>query len=157
MANPFVRQTPMSERHFLPMVPQPPKIDANWKCQQSGDCCSIPKTVVMTVEEKIKLQFAAPKEIRLEFTPVEGQPNFVEMTAGPCPLFVFGGCLVYSVRPYNCRRFACMRPDVKSEPFDPERNVIDRVRYSRVARRMAQGIQRKAQRWARNHGWAEGQ
>lgn len=97
----------------------------------------------------------APKEITMNFRPTE-DPKFVAMQAGPCPLFVFNGCLVYEHRPYNCRRFACMRPDVKAEPFEVDgSNLLDRVKTSRVARRLATQIQRKARRWADKHGWAE--
>jgi Fe-S-cluster containining protein len=105
----------------------------------------------MTKEEAAVLTHAAPSSIRLQFRPIEDK---VGLKAGPCPLFAFNTCLVYKVRPYNCRRFACMRPDVKAEPFELDGgNLLARVKTSRVARRLAVQIQRKAQRWARTHGW----
>lgn len=106
----------------------------------------------MTKEEAAVLVHETPTEIRLEFR--DAGDGFVALKAQPCPLYVFGGCLVYEHRPYNCRRFACLRPDVKAEPFELNGgNLMARVRTSRVARRMAQRIQRKAQGWAQAHGW----
>lgn len=94
----------------------------------------------------------APKEIEMHFRPVD--EKFVALKAKPCPLFVFQTCLVYEHRPFNCRRFGCMRPDVKAEPFEASgANMMDRVKTSRVARRLAETMQRKAQRWAVKHGW----
>lgn len=136
----------------LPMLPAPRPVDPNWKCQRSGDCCTLPKEVVMTKEEAAILVHAAPQEIQMQFRPVGD--GFVALKAAPCPLFAFNGCLVYEVRPYNCRRFACMRPDVKAEAFSDE-CVTDRVKTSRVALRMAVHIQNKAMRWALKHGWGE--
>lgn len=136
------------------MLPAPRPVDPSWKCQRSGDCCTKPAEVVMTKQEAARIVHRAPPEIRLEFRPVDKQ--FVALKAGPCPLFVFNGCLVYADRPYNCRRFGCMRPDVKAEPFEVSgANMMDRVKTSRVARRMAEQIQRKAQGWATKYGWME--
>lgn len=136
----------------LPMLNQRP-VDPNWTCQRSGDCCTKPAEVVMTKEEAAVIVHAAPREIQLQFRSVD--EKYVALKAAPCPLFVFKGCLVYSSRPYNCRRFGCMRPDVKAEPFDLNgRNLMDRVKTSRIARRMAEQMQRKAQRWAVRHGWS---
>lgn len=106
----------------------------------------------MTKEEASILVLHAPKEITMHFRPVDD--IFVALKAGPCPLYAFKSCLVYAYRPYNCRRFACMRPDPKSEPFEVSgANLMDRVKTSRVARRLASEIQRKAKRWADKHGW----
>lgn len=107
----------------------------------------------MTKEEAAEIVHAAPPTIRLQFRPEAD--GFVAMKAGPCPLFAFSQCLVYDVRPYNCRRFGCMRPDVIAEPFEVAgTNMLDRVKTSRIARRMAERMQRKAQLWARRHGWS---
>lgn len=137
---------------MLPMLPAARPVDPEWKCQQSGECCTIPKEVVMTKEEAAVLVHAAPTEIQMQFRKVD--EKFVALKAAPCPLYVFKSCMVYSVRPYNCRRFGCMRPDTKAEPFEASGgNLLDRVKTSRVARRMAQRMQRKAQGWAQKHGW----
>jgi Fe-S-cluster containining protein len=106
----------------------------------------------MTKEEASILVLHAPKEITMSFRPVDDL--FVALKAGPCPLYAFKSCLVYAYRPYACRRFACMRPNVRTEPFEVSgANLMDRVKTSRVARRMAERIQRKAQVWADKHGW----
>lgn len=138
----------------IPMLPviQLRPVDPKWTCCRSGDCCTKIAEVVMTVEEQRRLVLVAPREITMAFRPFgEG---FVAMQAGPCPLYVFGGCLVYEHRPYNCRRYVCLRPDVKTEPFETNgANLTDRVATSRVARRLAVKVQRKAQKWARKMGW----
>lgn len=108
----------------------------------------------MTKEEAAAIVHAAPKEIAMHFR--DAGDGFVALKAQPCPLYAFKGCLVYSVRPYNCRRFGCMRPDVKAEPFEADgANMMDRVKTSRVARRLAEQLQHKAQRWARKMGWVD--
>lgn len=140
-------------------APALPEVSAEWTCQQSGDCCTKPKEVVMTVEEMRELGralLAKQYNPKLEFRDVGD--NFVAMKAGPCPLFAFNTCIVYESRPYNCRRFACMRPDPAAEPwrFTPNgdcANLWDRLRTSRVARRLGTLIQRRAQTWAVRHGW----
>lgn len=106
----------------------------------------------MTKEEASVLVLHAPKEIQMQFRPVD--ERFVALKAKPCPLYAFKTCLAYEHRPYSCRRFACMRPNVKTEPFEVSgANLMDRVKTSRVAKRLAERIQRKAQRWAIKHGW----
>lgn len=136
----------------LPMLPPALPVDPHWRCQKSGECCTLPQEVVMTKQEAAVLVHHAPPEIKLQFRPVDDR--FVAMKAQPCPLFVFNSCQAYAHRPYNCRRFACMRPDVKAEPFEASgANMMDRVKTSRTARRLAEHIQHKAQRWARKYGW----
>lgn len=144
--------------HLLPVITPRPPVSADWKCQRSGDCCSLPAEVMMTKEEAAILVHHAPKEIKLHFRP-EGD-RFVALKAQPCPLFLWGGCAVYEYRPYNCRRFACMRPDPKTESWAFTEsgdcaNLWDRLATSRIARRLGQLIQRKAQKWARAHGWVD--
>jgi len=105
----------------------------------------------MTKAEAAVLVHHAPAEIKMEFRPIDDR--FVSLKAGPCPLYAFNTCLVYEHRPYNCRRFACMRPDL-NEPFELDGgNLMARVLTSRPARRLAEKIQRKAMRWAMKHGW----
>lgn len=129
-------------------------VDPEWHCQRSGDCCTKITEVVMTKQEASSITFHAPPQIVLHFRPVDDK--FVALKAEPCPLYAFKTCLVYAHRPFNCRRFACMRPDVKAEPFEMSgANMMDRVHTSKVARKMAQTIQRRAQRWARKMGWMD--
>lgn len=119
----------------------------------------------MTVEEARVVAVAASVKlphVRLQFA--RGENGFIYMKARPCPLHVVGvdgesSCGIYSSRPYNCRRFACMRPDPKTEPWEEDengcRNVLERLATSRVARRAAQLIQRRAQKWALKNGWGQ--
>lgn len=149
-----------------PMLPlmQVRPVDPQWKCQRFGECCTIPREVVMTKQEAAVLVHHAPKEIVMHFRPID--ETFVALKAGPCPLYAFQTCLVYDYRPYNCRRFACMRPDPTSEPWEAggplgNRNLGDRVLpqspgYSRAARRLYERIQRKAMGWAHKYGWKTG-
>jgi Fe-S-cluster containining protein len=145
---------PLTPVPLLPQAKNPHRpVDPQWTCQRSGECCTIPKELVMTKEEAQKLVFHAPPTITLAFRPID-DARFVAMQTGPCPLYVFQTCLVYEHRPYNCRRFACMRPDPTTERFEADgSNLMDRTLVSRAARRLAQKIQRKAQRWASQHGW----
>lgn len=155
--------TPPLPIGFYREKPKARPVDPHWKCHRSGDCCSIPVEVIMTREERTAILPKIPQGIRTEWRDVEGS-QLVALKAHPCPFFIFGECLVYDVRPYNCRRFACMRPDPKTELFENDlspstitgcRNADDRFYTSRVARRMLVQIQRKAMNWARAHGWEE--
>lgn len=146
-------------RRLLPVIHPSRPVDVNWTCQKSGDCCTLPKEVVMTKEEAANLVHHAPPTIKLVFRPTEDS-RFVALKANPCPLFVFKTCLVYEHRPYNCRRFACMRPDPKSEPWAWTEsgdcaNLWDRLKTSSVARHFMKLYQRKAQKWARKWGWVD--
>lgn len=129
----------------------------------------------MTTQEKVLLMDYAEKKFPIKVLntvdwvagPQEGMEALV---ARPCPFFdrVAKTCQVYEVRPYNCRRFACMRPDPPSEPLrlmppNPVflfgnigcENLRQRLVWSRDARRLYEKIQRKAQQWGRKHGWSD--
>lgn len=152
------------------------KVDADWHCQRSGDCCTLPDYVVMTVEEQAVINDFAEHNLpisrlnRINFDP--WRPGFVALIAHPCPLHEFidgrSTCLVHPVRPYNCRRFACLRPDPHTEPLQLTplspvlryglvgcANTRKRLIQSRAARRLFDTIQRRAKRWAITHGWKE--
>lgn len=139
--------------HVIPLRPVAARVvDPEWRCQHSGDCCTKPPEVVMTKEEAAAIVHVAPSTSVMHFRDVGD--GFVALKAQPCPLFAFSRCLVYDVRPYNCRRFGCMRPDPTAEAFEPDGgNMMARVKVSRVALRMATRMQRKAQVWARKMGW----
>lgn len=92
------------------------------------------------------MESAAPSGLTLSFLPHE-DARFVRLQAGPCPLYQNGQCSIYESRPYQCRRFACMRDDL-SEPYDWRDRDL-----TRDQRRQLVVIQRHAQRWARSHGW----
>ena len=93
--------------------------------------------------------------------------RFVYLDGKPCPLLRMDGtvatCTVHDIRPYNCRRFGCFRPDPATAPYQAEpldlhnlrlgcANLSDRLPNRAVRRAYAQ-LQRKAQRWAVTHGW----
>ena len=130
---------------FLRIPPAP--VNPEWSCQHSGECCTKPAEVVMRKEEWATLQPHVPVGVEVRLRDVGD--GFVAMKAAPCPLYLFGRCSVYEVRPYNCRRFACMRSNL-SESYLPDARI-----ETRPGRRLAQKIQRKAQRWALQHGWGK--
>lgn len=153
-------------------VRRPRPVDPDWACQRSGDCCRAAR-VVMTEPERELLQGWADQHWTLAQLQTlhfdQAEPGFVSLRAGPCPfLSATNICTVHAIRPYNCRRFACLRPDPSTEPLEgvpPSpiltyraigcANLRDRLVHSRVARRLYTRIQKKAQRWALAHGWRE--
>lgn len=137
-------------------------VDPQWTCQQSGECCSIPDEVLMTTHELQVIQQTMLEDDMLHGIEVvfrEAGESMVAMRAHPCPFYIFKSCAVYNVRPFNCRRFGCMRPDPKTEPYETDtvtgcKNLTDRLAQSRVARRLYEVYQRHAQRWGWAHGWS---
>lgn len=137
-----------------------------WSCNRSGDCCRHPAAILFSREEAALAQAARP-DLPLTFY-THPDNRFVYLKGQPCPLLQDGPqatCTIWPVRPYNCRRFGCFRPDVatepyESEPLDPEHlrlgcaNLSDRLADRGVRRAYAQ-MQRKAQRWALKHGWSQ--
>ncbi len=115
-----------------------------WQCQRSGECCTLPGEVVLTHAERDEIERVVPSGVALRFEP-HADARFVRLLAGPCPLYQNKSCLVYDVRPFNCRRFACQREDY-AQPYD-------QGPQTRQDRRQLVVIQRHAQRWARSHGW----
>ena len=149
-----------------------PVVD-DWKCKRSGDCCRLPPEVIMTAQERDLLQEWADSNLTMgELSKVRfsERDGFVVMKAGPCPFLKFSSgvaeCSVHTIRPYNCRRFGCQRPDPAREPYrgaplNPGvefggigcANLRVRLIQSRVARRVYGRMQRKAQAWAYKMGW----
>jgi Fe-S-cluster containining protein len=121
-------------------------VDRVWACDRRGDCCTQPAAVLMTVAERDVLRAASDRP--MTFSDPDGL-GFVLLTAQPCPLYD-QGCTVYAVRPFNCRRYACGRSG--DEAWSPE-PIPARFYTDRAFRRPMQVDQRKAQRWARAHGW----
>jgi Fe-S-cluster containining protein len=136
-----------------------------WTCARSGDCCHETPNVLMTPEERDLLVARRP-DLAVRFGTLG---VFVVLPARPCPLLATDGqgrstCTVHDIRPYNCRRFGCYRPDPTTEIFEPEpldldkgrlgcANLSDRIARSRDVRRAYALQQRKAQRWAMRMGW----
>lgn len=152
-------EVPAIFHRIAPTAVTRPPVTMQWKCQQSGDCCTKPGEVVMTVDEAKGIgRYLALHDLQISLQIRAIGEGFISLKAGPCPLYDKNTCLVYDVRPYNCRRFACMRPDPATEPwaFTPTgdcANLWDRIRTSRVARRLGTLIQRRAQKWAAANGW----
>lgn len=117
-----------------------------WACCHRGDCCKTGK-LVMTHEEAALLKDRP--SVRPKMWTSAG--NVTALLGSPCP-FWDGSCTVYDVRPYNCRRYMCGREG--EEPFDPA-PVPQKVLQIRGLRRQYAMNQKKAQKWARNHGWRD--
>lgn len=162
----------MSSSEPSPSNPIPKRLTVlPWICSQTGDCCRSVSHVVMTIEEAQLLQTVVDpvkwKTLYWEGVAKQTNGHFIKLQAAPCPLLSDDGkCTVHSVRPYNCRRFTCLRPDVTVEPFEPEpldlangrlgcKNLSDRVATDRGAKRFVAHLQQKAQRWAVKHGWRQ--
>ena len=164
-------------RRLIPVVQsfKRPVVE-DWACRRSGDCCRTVDYVVMTEQEKEAVVAYAEKElpirrlVQMNWSPGPSS-GFVALTAGPCPMLEYVGglptCSVHPVRPYNCRRFGCMRPVPKLEPLQMAPlspvlkygnigcvNLRERLLQSRIARRLYAKMQRHAQRWALKHGWS---
>jgi Fe-S-cluster containining protein len=127
----------------------------DWTCCQSADCCRTPSTIRMTHQEADAILFSVPDPERLKWRVHE--EGWMHLVAAPCPLLVDNQCSVYAVRPFVCRRFQCHRE--AGEAFDPSgplgcRNLSDRLEQSRVTRRAYALNQRKASKWALQHGWS---
>ena len=131
----------------------------------------------MTTQEREAVQLFADANLTFKQLDriswgVGPRPGFWALRAGPCPFLEYPAglptCIVHEARPYNCRRFGCLRPDVKAEPLQMAPlapvlkygnigcvNLRERLLQSRVARRIYGLLQRKGQRWALKHGWSE--
>lgn len=122
----------------------------------------------MTPQEAIKVRDARPDLALQWYHHHDGR--FVYLKGHPCPLLQMDGtrasCTVHAVRPYNCRRFGCFRPDPHTEPYEPEpldlargrlgcANLSDRLAESRSVRRAYARMQRRATHWAVTHGWPQ--
>jgi Fe-S-cluster containining protein len=114
--------------------------------------------LVMTHAEADLVRAATTRELLWTAVP-DGKVGLLNPDGSTCcPLLGTDGlCTVYAARPYNCRRFACLRgPGETLEPGGPlgcrnaERRLTDRS-----SRRQLIQIQRKAQVWGRKHGWSD--
>lgn len=127
----------------------------SWKCQSSGDCCRVPKAVVMTFAERRELEAVAHKASRPLRWLYNARPSMTQLQTAPCPFVTpENQCAVYDVRPFSCRRYACMREDVKAEPFRDESTADIAARKPEALPQLLQ-IQRDGQKWAIAHSWRE--
>lgn len=131
-----------------------------WTCHRSGDCCRTVSVVTMTKAERDILEGRRAFARRaLDYRPHEDE-RFVNLVADPCPfLGEQNQCLVYDVRPYNCRRFMCGRVDVEKESYEMVEgsmgclNFMDRITTSRRFLEHFKAHERQHKDWARDHGW----
>lgn len=134
------------------------EIEVPWTCKRDGECCTSAPYVLMTHSERQEIERVSPAAMTWQ---PDTHPALVRLMASPCPLYD-GGCTVYAVRPYNCRRFSCSRPDPKTEPFESGGpmgcyNLSERVDESLRFMNWYRGYQRRAQReWGDSHGWHKG-
>jgi hypothetical protein len=127
--------------------------------------------VIVTSAERDQLLARHPD---LAFSATAWSPDLVALRpitgTRQCPLLAFDAsglatCTVHDIRPMNCRRFWCGRPDPAQEPFETDdrpfavqgcKNLTDRVLQSRPFRREMAQRQRKVMRtWGLQHGWRD--
>ena len=113
----------------------------------------------MTHAERTEIERAVPPGVVLSWQP-HADDRFTRLSAGPCPLLgADGGCTVYAVRPFNCRRWGCFRADAKTEAFEtrPDAfgcdNLAARLIESKTVRNEYRRLHRQAEPWAVAHGW----
>ena len=135
-----------------------------WSCHRSGDCCLDVQQIVLTPAEVEALTAARP-DVAMVVRPHHADQRFlVWETPTGCPMLAreLDGtptCTVYDVRPYQCRRFMCLREE--GEPFRAGgpmgcRNLSDRLETNRHALAFYGSHQRRAQKsWADAHGWTK--
>ena len=131
-------------------------MSAYWECDKRGDCCRQPAAVSMTRQEKKAIIRARPDAREMAWTPLGN--NMFELKAHPCPLLGADGlCTVYDVRPYNCRRFMCLRGPGESWITGMHGQCVNlekRLKYSNHALAFYLTNQQAAMPWADRHGWS---
>ena len=133
-------------------------VQVPWQCDRRGDCCKKFDVVTMTTQERTLILDTVSLEVGATLKWRDDQtPGFVQLQAKPCPLLgADGGCTIYSIRPFNCRRFMCLRVGDEEWQTNPDgscHNFTARLAQSRAARRFYELMQRKTSRWALKHGW----
>ena len=148
--------------HVLEVAGKKRPIEDVWHCRMSGDCCRAVRNLVMSkAEADLLIETCGPEKAATLHWINWPESDKVALKAGPCPMLDGNLCSVYAVRPYNCRRWGCFRPDPKTEPLEPDMGFLgspctrERWTDSRGVRRQLIQMQRKAQRWARAHGWTD--
>lgn len=168
------------ERNALGQIARPIRLP--WKCHQTGDCCRTNLPLTVTAEERTLLEqngnlgrrypeFALHPDEQRQREALQAAGEMImppvkfytldRTGGGGCPFLVENSCVVYSVRPYNCRRFMCGRPDPTQESFEEGGpmgcyNTSDRLNTSLRWMEFYKGNERRAQNeWAKEHGWAK--
>jgi Fe-S-cluster containining protein len=113
-------------------------------CAECGWCCE---------HEPIEITHLELDELRKANPILSRYLNLTECYDGhfivnsPCPYRDSTGCLVWTVRPAQCRGYWCFREDPYNEPIDPSR--IGNPEYEELRKEYVRdGIE-----WGRNHGW----
>ena len=126
----------------------------------SGDCCRAVGHLVMKPEERQAITEYIGAERAATLTWVQWPKNgMVALKGGPCPLLEGNLCSVHPVKPYQCRRWGCFRPDPTVEPLEPDHGFLgspcarERFHADRGVRKQFKAMQAKAQKWALRHGW----
>ena len=131
----------------------------HWTCHRTGDCCLEARSITITPEEKVALEGAT--SVPIDTVPHE-DPRFLSwLMPNGCPMLAreldgTATCTVHAMRPYQCRRFMCLRED--GEPYRAGgplgcRNLTERLQGNRHAVAFYASSQRRAQGWAKAHGW----
>lgn len=110
--------------------------------------------VAMTTAEWAVLSAHPAAEGRTLITDTSRE-GWVALRAQPCPFYSdAGGCAVYDVRPYNCRRFQCGRWEPSRQPFAIDPMPV--IRADNDLRWSYSKNQRQHAAWALAHGWEAG-
>jgi Fe-S-cluster containining protein len=149
-----------------------------WTCHQTGDCCRTKTPLTVTAEERTLLEAqgnlatrppvftlhpdeeAQREALRARGEMIWPEVKFYQLERGPCPFLAGSSCIVYDSRPFNCRRFMCGRVDPTQESFEEGGemgcyNLQDRILTSARFEEFAAANQRRAQKWALEHGWTK--
>lgn len=154
---------------------KPLPVEKGWRCKRSGDCCEQSTHVTMHEQERDAIYEYGEKHLTVgQLSKLEwrrsADSGFVDLKGSPCPLLDKSSgkpvCTVHPVRPYNCRRFGCMRPDPSVEPLRmaPHSDVLQfgNIGCSNLRLRLVQStkvvkeydrLQAKGRNWATQHGW----
>ena len=136
--------------------------DFQWTCRRSGDCCLEVRVISLTPAERDVLAQARP-DVALDVVPQKDTRFLTWSVPKGCPFLSRGldglaTCTVHEIRPYNCRRFLCLRDE--GEPYRSGgpmgcKNLSERIDRNVHAMEFYRTHQRYAQRdWADSHGWS---
>lgn len=120
--------------------------------KQANLATRYPTFTILPAEEEER------ERLRASGVMVLPEVRFYLLERGPCPFLADKSCLIYHDRPFNCRRFMCGRVDPRQESFEEGGpmgcfNLQDRIETSARFEEFAAANQRRAQKWALDHGW----
>lgn len=108
----------------------------------------------MTFAERRELEAVAGRASRPLVWKYHPRAAFTMLKTGPCPFVTDDNrCGAHDVKPFNCRRFACLRSEGETvEFYDAE--MLARM-DSADGRAELQAIQAAEKPWALAHGWKD--